>query len=96
MTVPLNTDAIEALVRLRKRAAVGASIEADHSVFPACEHGMIDLSQHQKSWKTAWRNLTKAAGLAGFRFHDPRHGAITEMAEAGIIDATLEALRPAI
>ena len=25
------------------------------------------------SWRTAWRRLTKEAGLAGLRFHDLRH-----------------------
>ncbi len=36
--------------------------------------------------------MTKAAGLKGFRFHDLRHTAITEMAEAGAADATLMAI----
>jgi integrase len=36
-----------------------------------------------KTWRTAWRKLTKAAGLPGFRFHDLRHTFITKHAEIG-------------
>jgi integrase len=36
--------------------------------------------------------LTRAAGLKGYRFHDLRHQAITEMAEAGAPDATIKAV----
>ena len=38
------------------------------------------------------RNLTDAAGLKGFRFHDLRHTAITKLAEAAPPDATLKAI----
>ena len=91
-TIPLNKDAVEALVRLRERAEALGCIEPEHYVFPACEHGHIDPTRHQKSWRTAWRNLRKAAGLTGFRFHDLRHTSITELAEAGAPDATLMAI----
>jgi integrase len=36
-----------------------------------------------KGWRTAWRHLTKAAELPGFRFHDLRHTFITNHAEIG-------------
>ncbi|MSO23138.1 MAG: hypothetical protein EXQ58_07780, partial [Acidobacteria bacterium] len=36
--------------------------------------------------------LTKAAGLHGFRFHDLRHQAITELAELGLSDQTVMAI----
>jgi integrase len=42
-----------------------------------------------RSWRSAWRGLTKAAGLKGFRFHDLRHQAITELAEIGLSDQTI-------
>jgi integrase len=42
-----------------------------------------------KSWRSAWRSLTKAAGLKGLRFHDLRHQAITELCEAGLSDMTI-------
>ena len=79
----------EALVRLRKRAEGLGCAEPEHYVFPACEHGRIDPTRHQKSWRSAWRALRKAAGLDGFRFHDLRHTSITELAVAGAPDATL-------
>ena len=40
--------------------------------------------------KTAWKRA--AAPYRGFRFHDLRHQAITELAEGGASDATLMAL----
>lgn len=91
-TIPLNDDALEALRRLRERAELVGSDQPDHYVFPACENNHIDPARPQKSWTSAWRSLTEAAGLAGFRFHDLRHTAITELAEAGASDATLKAL----
>ena len=91
-TIPLNDDAMAAFARLRARAEALGCADPDHYVFPACERGQINPDRHQKSWRTAWRSLTKAAGLKGFRFHDLRHTAITEMAEAGAADATLMAI----
>ena len=61
-------------------------------MFPACENNHIDPTRHQKSWTSAWRSLTGAAGFKGFRFHDLRHTVITELAEAGASDATLKAI----
>ena len=52
----------------------------------------IDVQKHQKTWRTAWRNLTAKAGLRGLRFHDLRHHAVTLMAEAGVPDQTLMAI----
>ena len=48
--------------------------------------------RHVKSWRTAWRTLTKKAGLPGFRFHDLRHCAITQLAESGTSDSTIMAI----
>ena len=45
-----------------------------------------------KSWRTAWRTLTKKAGLPGFRFHDLRHCAVTQLAENGTSDSTIMAI----
>jgi len=36
--------------------------------------------------------LTAAAGIKGFRFHDCRHHAITELAESQASDSTIMAL----
>ncbi len=90
-SIPLNTDAIAALSRLWKRAEFNNANEPDHFIFPACEHG-IDPVKPQKSFRTSWRALTVEAGLSGFRFHDLRHQAVTEMAEKGASDATIMAL----
>lgn len=77
------------LAHLWERAQVEGASKPDDFVFPACENGHIDPTRHQKSWRSAWRSLTRAAGLKGRRFHDLRHQAITEMAEAGAPDAIL-------
>jgi integrase len=77
---------------MHQRAELLGDGEPDHFVFPSCEHNQFDFTKHQKSWRTAWRSLTDEAGLKGFRFHDLRHQAITELAEAGTTDATLQAL----
>jgi integrase len=109
--ISMNDEAEEIVVRLRDRARAFNGTEPQHYVFPACEHGDIDPTQNQRSFRTAWRNLTRAIGcpacskfqkpgktcakmeckadireikspLAGLRFHDLRHHAITELAES--------------
>ena len=52
----------------------------------------FDPTKHLKSWRSAWRTLTKKAGLPGFRFHDLRHCAITQLAENGASDSTIMAI----
>jgi integrase len=52
----------------------------------------FDPTRHLKGWRTAWRTLTKKAGLPGFRFHDLRHCAITQLAENGTSDSTIMAI----
>jgi integrase len=122
-TIPLNSDGMAALARLRSRAEELGSQNLDHFVFPACENGHIDPARSQKSWRSAWRSLvaatarkagregaraalTAGGGIAaaklawkraagpflGFRFHDLRHQAITELAEGDASDATLMAV----
>jgi integrase len=44
------------------------------------------------TWRTAWRHLTREAGLAGLRFHDLRHHAVTELAESSASDQTIMAI----
>lgn len=51
-----------------------------------------DPTRPMNSWRTAWRNLTREAGLPGLRFHDLRHHSITKLAEAGVPDHTLMAI----
>jgi len=90
--IPINTDALTALRELYSRASVIRGSAPDHYVFPACENGRFDPATPQKSWRSAWRSLRKAAGIPGLRFHDLRHHAITELAESQASDATIMAI----
>ena len=60
-TIPLVADAMTAFARLRDRAEKLGSDGPDHYVFPACERFQIDPLKPQRSWRTAWRSLTKKA-----------------------------------
>jgi integrase len=87
--IPMNAEAYGAVLALRERAKRTGGLESDHFVFPACENGKIDPTRPQRSWRSAWRELTKAAGLKGLRFHDLRHHAITELSESQASDSTI-------
>ena len=87
--IPLNRDALGMVGTLRTRAERLGSAEPRQFVFPACENGKIDPLHPMKGWRTAWRSLTKDAGLQGLRFHDLRHQAITELAERSQGDQTI-------
>jgi len=58
--IPLNTDAWCAISELYDRSKKIGAIQSKHFLFPACENGLVDPSRPQKSWRTAWRNLTRA------------------------------------
>jgi integrase len=104
--VPLTDVAISALARLRRRAESFGTVEPSHYVFAAfvpkftfsgkkvIDYNVtaFDPTRHVNSWRTAWRTLTKKAGLPGFRFHDLRHCAITQLAENGTSDSTIMAI----
>ncbi len=116
--IPLNADAWAVVLELYRRSQKLGGIEPSHFLFPACETSHIDPTKPIKSWRTAWRRLTRAVeclacGLlqnpgetcigkdcevsiaklkspfAGFRFHDLRHQAITELAESKASDSTI-------
>ncbi len=78
--IPLNRDAMMALSELMERAVQLGADKPEHYLFHACESNHVDPSRPTKGWRTAWRSLTRAAGLRGLRFHDLRHHAITELA----------------
>lgn len=104
--VPLTTVACSALARLRVRAESFGPVEPAHYVFAAftpkftfsgktvTDYNVtgFDPTRHLNSWRSAWRTLTKKAGLPGFRFHDLRHCAITTLAESGASDSTIMAI----
>ncbi len=104
--VPLTDVAISALARLRRRAEGFGTVEPSHYVFAAFVpkftfngKRVVDYTvtgfnptRNVKGWRTAWRTLSKKAGLPGFRFHDLRHCAITQLAENGTSDSTIMAI----
>ena len=104
--VPLTEVAVSALGRLRQRAEGFGPVEPSHYVFAAvapkfdfkskgaADGNVIgfDPTRYQKSWRSAWRTLSKKAGLPGFRLHDLRHCAITQLAENGASDSTIMAI----
>ena len=104
--VPLTDVATSALARLRRRAEGFGPVVQPHYVFAAfvpkftfsgkrvIDYNVtsFDPTRHVNSWRSAWRTLTKKAGLPGFRFHDLRHCAITQLAENGTSDSTIMAI----
>jgi len=48
-------------IRLRKRAEILGGGSPEHFVFPACENSNFDFERNQKTFRTAWRSLVKAA-----------------------------------
>ena len=104
--IPLTEVAASALARLRTRAQSFGPVEPSHYVFAAFvpkftfsgnrvvgyKVTAFEPTKHVKSWRSAWRTLTKKAGLPGFRFHDLRHCAITQLAEGGTPDSTIMAI----
>jgi len=117
--IPLNADAWEVILALYRRSQALGGFEPSHFLFPACETANIDPTRPMKSWRTAWRRLTRAIQCAGcgllqnpgeicskckvdtseqkspftgFRFHDLRHQAITELAESKASDQTIMAI----
>jgi integrase len=58
--IPLNADALVALMELSDRAEKLGSDDAEHFVFPACECNDVDPTEPMKKWRTAWRSLTRA------------------------------------
>ena len=91
--IPLIPEAWEAILELRERAKGFAGTEPEHYVFPTCEgRRKPDSTKPMMDWRTAWRKLTREAGLPGLRFHDMRHHAITELAESGESEQTIMAI----
>jgi integrase len=94
--IELNQAATQAITRLHMRAQTHGATDPNHHLLPAelsrhTKNGDplkgrlgFDATQHQNSWRSAWRSLLKAADLQGLRFHDLRHSFITLMAERGV------------
>ena len=88
----LNSTCVYLVRCLRNQATQLGFTHPDHFVFPW--HGRnkrLDPTRGMTSWRTAWRNIRKAAGLPHVRFHDGRHTAITTVAEKGLPDWVIQA-----
>jgi integrase len=90
--IPLNAPALKALGRMVERADSLGFTEPDHYLWFACKWNKLDPTQPILKWDTAWRALRSKAELPGLRFHDLRHTVITELAEAGVPDLTIESI----
>ncbi len=104
--IPLTSDAYKVMVKLRARAEMFGTVEPSHFVFARFKSirrfkgknllemraTSYDPTRPVTSWRTAWRKLTRKAGLAGLRFYDLRHHAITELAEPGASEQTIMAI----
>jgi integrase len=92
--LPLNDAAADAFAELLAWGERHGFAAAEDWVFPgrdAATHQRI-RSRPVESWRSAWRSLTRSAGLEGLRFHDLRHQAVTELREHGVPDAVVMAL----
>jgi integrase len=59
--IPLNADAMKAVMELRERAKELGGTAPEHYIFPARKGGArLDPTQPMRSWRTAWRRLTRA------------------------------------
>jgi hypothetical protein len=88
----LNNTCFEALREMHARAQSLGFADPDHFLFPW--HGkrkQLDPTKPMTSWRSAWRSLRLAAGLAHVRFHDGRHTALTRLAEKGVADWVIRA-----
>ncbi len=62
--IPLNADAWAVILELYGRSQALAGIEPSHFLFPSCETAHFDPTRAIKSWRTAWRRLTRAVQCA--------------------------------
>ncbi len=90
--IPLNAPAMKAMGRMSERADRLGFTSPDHYLWFACKNNKLDPTQPIRKWDTAWRALRTKAELPGLRFYDLRHTVITELAEAGVPDLTIESI----
>lgn len=56
----LNDSAFAACIELLEQARRQGHDLSEHYLFPACENGIVDPLRPQKTWRTAWRTLTRS------------------------------------
>jgi integrase len=77
--IPLNDETLGMLIDRKMKFEA----RPEHFVFPACENHRIDPGRPIKSFRTAWRNAVKRAGIGPVRPHDLRHSVATTLFEEG-------------
>jgi integrase len=63
--IPLNGPAWFAIEKLLERSKELGPVLPSDCVFFACENGKIDVAKPQKSWRTAWRSVTRSIECPG-------------------------------
>jgi integrase len=85
----MNEDAISAMLSLLKQAQSAKADAPEHFIFPACESGSIDPSKPQRSWRTAWRSLTRGIQCSSCgEFQAPSKACRNESCKADISKVT--------
>jgi len=70
--LPLNADAWAVILELYERAKTMSAVEGSHYLFFSCEVAKVDPNRPMKSWRTAWRRLTRAVTCPACRtLQDP-------------------------
>jgi integrase len=88
-TIPLNSSLLVAMVDHAKwYTEKFGTIDPDWYVFPWGHPKPSDPTRHVVTFKTAWKNVRKKAGVTG-RWHDNRHTMITDLAEGGAPDEVI-------
>lgn len=88
-TIPLNSDALEAMVEHAKWFLKKFGEMRPHwFVFPFGKPQPTDPTRGCTTFRTVWARVLEAAGIEG-RWHDSRHTFITDLAESGAGDQTI-------
>ena len=94
--IPLNANAVAAIVDLYRRAQASGGPKPDYYLFPACENGKIDPTRPQTTWRTAWRRMTRAIQCpACGKLQNPRQTCCNKECKADIrgVKSSLVGLR---
>jgi integrase len=89
-TIPLNSLALEAITdHIRWYKEKFGRLEPDWYVFPFGKPQPTDPARACTTFKTVWTKIRADAGVSG-RWHDNRHTLITELAESGAGEQTIQ------